>query len=245
MTVNIDHLQQEAYRVRAAIDTLKHFEMLNDHLARFPRGCCGITTEVFGQWLIDKGYLDCWTVEVKGRLGSHGWLLVEDVCLDLTGDQFAGENRPAVYVNKFDSWLDGLGDTRKHAPGFKNEPERYLHAELQEKLGHFFEGMYEPLHIEWYDERLELLQRFSGYTSEPEYLVGLRSTASEWRARYPEYEAGVVLIWNGSAYGWKSKLREAYTEKPGALAVDDAGHVYVAEGGDDYDGAKVWSLYHA
>lgn len=51
---------------------------------------------------------------------------------------------------------------------------------------------------------------------------------------------GVVLVWSGSVYGWKDKLRDARHERPGAIAVDPDGHVYQAQGGDEYNGAKHW-----
>ncbi|WP_407210685.1 MULTISPECIES: hypothetical protein [Enterobacteriaceae] len=50
----------------------------------------------------------------------------------------------------------------------------------------------------------------------------------------------MVLIWEGKAYGWKNCLRDAGCERPGAIAIDTDGHVFIAEGGNDYDGAKCW-----
>ena len=44
------------------------------------------------------------------------------------------------------------------------------------------------------------------------------------------------------AYGWKNALRDPGHERPGALAVDVDGHVWEAVGGDDYHGAKSWSV---
>lgn len=68
----------------------------------------------------------------------------------------------------------------------------------------------------------------------------LRITAAEWRAERPQHQKGVVLLWEGAVYGWKNCLRDAGHERPGAYAVDEAGHVFIAEGGEDYDGAKCW-----
>lgn len=73
-----------------------------------------------------------------------------------------------------------------------------------------------------------------------ELLDALRSTAKAWRGRNPEYSGGVVLIWECSVYGWKNKLRDPQHERPGVYAVDEIGHVFVAEGGNDQDGAKCW-----
>lgn len=71
-------------------------------------------------------------------------------------------------------------------------------------------------------------------------IESLRTTATQWRASNPEHARGVVLVWQGAVYGWKNCLRDAAHERPGAYAVDEAGHVFIAEGGDDYNGAKCW-----
>lgn len=68
----------------------------------------------------------------------------------------------------------------------------------------------------------------------------LLSTVEQWRIRNPDRHGGVVLVWQGEVYGWKNKLRDALHERPGAYAVDEAGHVFIAEGGDDRSGAKCW-----
>lgn len=66
--------------------------------------------------------------------------------------------------------------------------------------------------------------------------------AARWRQSQPEPRAtsGVVLIWQDAVYGWKNCLRDATHERPGAIAVDAQGHVFVAAGGNDRDGAACW-----
>lgn len=65
--------------------------------------------------------------------------------------------------------------------------------------------------------------------------------AKNWRLTQPENrKTGVVLIWQNEVYGWKNCLRDAAHERPNAIAVDEKGHVFVAHGGNDYDGAKGW-----
>ena len=56
--------------------------------------------------------------------------------------------------------------------------------------------------------------------------------AQAYRAEHQTPPGGVVLVWRGTAYGWKNELRDPGHERPGALAV----------GGDDYHGAKSWSV---
>ena len=68
--------------------------------------------------------------------------------------------------------------------------------------------------------------------------------AQNWRKQNTEHSnTGVVLIWEGEVYGWKNCLRNAQDERPGAIAIDIAGNVYIAEGGNDYDGAKCWVVH--
>lgn len=71
-------------------------------------------------------------------------------------------------------------------------------------------------------------------------LDGLRKAADRWRRCNPESAGGVVLAGEGRVYGWKDRLRDAHCELPGALAIDAVGHVFVAEGGSAFGGAKVW-----
>lgn len=68
----------------------------------------------------------------------------------------------------------------------------------------------------------------------------INQVARQWRSRNPERTSGVVLIWRGHVYGWKNCLRDPQHEQPGSFAVDDDGCVYVATGGDPYNGAHRW-----
>ena len=45
-------------------------------------------------------------------------------------------------------------------------------------------------------------------------------------------------------YAWKDSLRDPQSEEPGSLALDQYGNIWIAEGGNNYDGAKQWSLLH-
>ena len=43
--------------------------------------------------------------------------------------------------------------------------------------------------------------------------------AMTWRAANPQHMlTGVVLVWAGTAYGWKDRLRDPQHERPGVLA---------------------------
>lgn len=66
--------------------------------------------------------------------------------------------------------------------------------------------------------------------------------ANKWRSDNPARVGGVVLVWQGKVYAWKDKLRDPSCERPGAIAVDHEGHLFLAEGGNDDSGASVWTV---
>ena len=66
------------------------------------------------------------------------------------------------------------------------------------------------------------------------------AAARRYRSDYPGHDDGVVLVWQGEAYGWKNELRDPQSERPGVYAVDADGNVWEAVGGNDYDGAERW-----
>ncbi|NAO47756.1 hypothetical protein B0A91_07165 [Pseudomonas syringae] len=68
----------------------------------------------------------------------------------------------------------------------------------------------------------------------------LRATANRWRKINQDHRGGIVMIWQGTVYGWKDSLRDASHERPGVFAVDETGHIFIASGGDEYTGAKGW-----
>lgn len=72
--------------------------------------------------------------------------------------------------------------------------------------------------------------------------VSYQELARAWRDRQPanRANAGVVLIWEDEVYGWKNALRNAECERPGGIAVDVDGNLFIAEGGNDQDGAVCW-----
>ncbi|MND34964.1 hypothetical protein D3C81_213020 [compost metagenome] len=73
-----------------------------------------------------------------------------------------------------------------------------------------------------------------------EFYDALRATAAQWRARHEEGKGGIVMIWEGEAYAWKNEVRDPQCERPGVYAVDEAGKIFIAVGGDDYNGAERW-----
>ena len=55
---------------------------------------------------------------------------------------------------------------------------------------------------------------------------------------------GGVLLTDcfGEVCGWRDKLRDPQTEKPGSFAIDKDGQIFEARGGNEYDGAERWEL---
>lgn len=71
----------------------------------------------------------------------------------------------------------------------------------------------------------------------------IREQARNWRESQEagcERSIGYVVIFNGQVAGWKRELDNPQGWEPGCLAVGPIGSVYQAEGGNAYDGARVW-----
>jgi len=51
---------------------------------------------------------------------------------------------------------------------------------------------------------------------------------------------GVVVLFNNEVCGWMDELRSPESWAPGAIAIDAENHIFIAEGGDDYDGSYRW-----
>lgn len=64
--------------------------------------------------------------------------------------------------------------------------------------------------------------------------------ADEYRAESGRIGGLVLIDSAGNVYGWRDTLRDPQTEKPGSVAVDNDGVIYIASGGDSYHGANEW-----
>lgn len=99
----IEKIREIATEFRNAID----FLVLNKPdiipkipFGRFPNGCCGDTTILLNTYFKELGYKN--TVWVGGQkkkvVVSHAWLKVQNICVDITADQFADLGFPKVIV---------------------------------------------------------------------------------------------------------------------------------------------------
>lgn len=95
-------LIQLGRRFRTAIEHVMKTAWVPEHLRDFPHGCCGTISELLGEHLnsLDIGEFIYVCGEKDG--GSHAWLEVYGLVVDITADQFEG--RPAVYVDAKDAW---------------------------------------------------------------------------------------------------------------------------------------------
>lgn len=94
------NIEQLATQFRKAIDVaLEAGEFDNDSIyCRFPRACCGDTSDLLAQYLLDKDIKTdyvCGTywgkTDENGQ--SHAWLMVDKcIIIDITGDQFSGNS---------------------------------------------------------------------------------------------------------------------------------------------------------
>lgn len=109
------NIEQLATKFRKAIDmALEAGEFAGDSIyRRFPRACCGDTSDLLAQYLLDKGIKTeyvCGTYRGKtdGNGQSHAWLMVDKcIIIDITGDQFNGRS---TFLNYNKSVYVGQGD---------------------------------------------------------------------------------------------------------------------------------------
>lgn len=104
-------------KFRDAIDVARHLGDFDKDVSfyKFPRGCCGDTSDLLAQFLLKNGiktYYVCGTY-IDGSFEnyqSHAWLLTDNhTIIDITGDQF--KNNPnflnydkSVYVGAEDDF---------------------------------------------------------------------------------------------------------------------------------------------
>ncbi len=55
-----------------------------------------------------------------------------------------------------------------------------------------------------------------------------------------EYQGGYVILKGGEVAGWVLYLENPQSWEPGAVAIDEAGRMWVSAGGNTYDGAERW-----
>lgn len=97
---------------RAELEKLKDLDQLPSHLKNFPRGCCGVVSELLGDYLSSQLGLQVDYVCGEKDGGSHAWIECDGVVIDITSDQFEG--RPPVYIAVRDSWYSSWQEESRH-----------------------------------------------------------------------------------------------------------------------------------
>lgn len=99
---NIASLKELASSVRQILERYS-LDTKDIMFELFPRGCCGPTSELLGRCLIELGFANVKYIaaERPDHTGSHAWIDVDGVIVDITADQF-GE--PGVIVSRVSPW---------------------------------------------------------------------------------------------------------------------------------------------
>ncbi|EQB0441288.1 hypothetical protein ACYAE2_002300 [Pseudomonas aeruginosa] len=97
---------------RKELEKQKGLGQLPDHLKRFPNGCCGVVSELLGDYL--NNHLGLRVEYVCGEKdgGSHAWIELDGAVIDITSDQFEG--RPPVFIDAKDTWYTSWEETSRH-----------------------------------------------------------------------------------------------------------------------------------
>lgn len=107
--MDIEAIKNIASRFREALEHTSKEAPRYLPFNNFPKGCCGLTSSLLGKYLNELGF-NC-----KHIIGTrknpkedfsqtHAWSEIEGIIIDITGDQFTDEDRPAIYVDNEDDW---------------------------------------------------------------------------------------------------------------------------------------------
>jgi hypothetical protein len=93
-------LEDLVFNFRNAIEAAKANNEPGEFFRKFPVGQCGNTSDILAQYLLDNGFTSIiyengtyYGSELDDRW-SHTWLIVENLVIDITGDQFKYHSEP-------------------------------------------------------------------------------------------------------------------------------------------------------
>jgi hypothetical protein len=95
--MEINKLTDIAIKARKVFEE-HHMEISGVLFNMFPRASCGPSADLIAQYLKDNGVKNVVYVYGERGSGSHGWLEIDDVIVDITSDQFK-DGVGAVYVS--------------------------------------------------------------------------------------------------------------------------------------------------
>lgn len=99
-----------AFRVAVARECLVGFPEGLELTPRFPKGACKDISRLLAAHLTDNGFPGSRMIEgdtggYRGELGSHAWLALGELWIDITGSQFEGYQQPDVLIASCDDFL--------------------------------------------------------------------------------------------------------------------------------------------
>lgn len=97
---------------RKELEAQRVLGQLPTHLQRFPQGCCGVVSELLGDYLNTQLGLRAEYVCGERDGGSHAWLELDGLVIDITSDQFDG--RPQVFIGARDDWYASWEESARH-----------------------------------------------------------------------------------------------------------------------------------
>lgn len=132
-------LNQLVCRFRTAIENVMKTVWVPENLRGFPHGCCGTISELLGEHLNSLDIGEFYYVCGDKDGGSHAWLEVYGLVVDITADQFEG--RPPVFVGVKDAWYAEWEEDTKHLA--IHEPSASFYRDESQFFDHVLEHMQE------------------------------------------------------------------------------------------------------
>ncbi|RMM79824.1 hypothetical protein ALQ71_00046 [Pseudomonas coronafaciens pv. striafaciens] len=127
-------------RFRAAVECVLKVMDAPSHIQDFPRGCCGIVSELMGDYLNTLGIGDFHYVCSAKDGASHAWLELDGLIIDITGDQFP--DRPQVYVGEPDDWYNEWEEDTRHSA--VHDPNAFGYGDEQDFLDQVIDKLNNP-----------------------------------------------------------------------------------------------------
>ena len=125
LMTRIDRLCADATRVRRFFET--DGSNMSQLLNHFPTGTCGNVSDIFGEWLIERGEPDVEYVHGSREGKSHGWLELENIIIDITSDQFSDGLGP-VFVGSKTPFHRSFEDQVRSKPHVFPNSGRYMNG---------------------------------------------------------------------------------------------------------------------
>lgn len=95
--MKIDEIQKEVIKARSVFEQ-HHEHISKTYFGNFPSGACGSSADMLAEYLIRKGAKNIEYVFGERNSVSHGWLEIEGLIVDITGDQF-NDGVEGIYIS--------------------------------------------------------------------------------------------------------------------------------------------------